>query len=86
MEIISVKSLEGNIWKPLLWIEYFLDQIKIRECLAHAGGPWKPARLGHVCREPLSPTKDATGSSRWRLLCSRQRRGEASITSQRGLL
>lgn len=49
MEIISMESLEGNIWKPLLWVEYFLDQIKIRECLAHADGPWKPARLGRVC-------------------------------------
>ena len=79
MEITSMESLEGNIWKPWLWVEYFLDQIKIRECLAHADGPWKPARLGQVCWERLSPTKDATGSSRWWPLHSWQRHGEGTL-------
>ena len=66
--------------ETLLWARYFLDQIKIRECSAHAEGPWKPARLGRVCWGPLSPTKDATASSRWRLLRSRQRLETAPIT------
>lgn len=85
MEIISMESLEGNVWKPLLWLPYFLDQIKVRECLAHAEGPWKPARPAAFVESPSAPRRMLRAADDD---CSAAGRGvvTAHVTSQRGLL
>ena len=86
MEIISMESLEGKVWKTLLCIKYFLDQIRPNECLHHADGPCKPAFLGCVCCDALSFSKDAIRTVQLNPhLHPLKKCGEdAHVTSQRG--